>query len=144
MTCTVEQKVIGVVMTSSPGPTPSAASPTNMASVAELTASAAGAPMNAANSCSNRLTFGPVVIQSDRKVSMTSSISSSPSKGGENGRNVFRGINESLSGQFEHSGSCVRCHAEPQGLQMIKKRSNCRDQTGSLGVQQKPQCAGQT
>lgn len=92
MTCTVEQKVIGVVTTASPGPTPNAANPTSIASVAELTASAAGAPTNAENSCSKRLAFGPVVIQSERRVSRTSAISSSPSKGGEKGKKVFRGI----------------------------------------------------
>ena len=36
------------------------------------------------------ISFGPVVIQSDRSVSITSLISSSPSHGGEKGRNSVR------------------------------------------------------
>ena len=44
MTCTVEQNVIVVVMTSSPGRTPSAANATSIPSVADDTARAPGAP----------------------------------------------------------------------------------------------------
>ena len=52
----------------------------------ELTATAAGAETLAANSASNWATLGPVVIQSERRVSTTSAISSSPMSGGENER----------------------------------------------------------
>ena len=82
MTCTVDVKVIVVVTTSSPSPMPSAASAMCMAEVAELTASAAGAPTSCANSVSNRCARGPVVIQPSRNVRTTSSISSSPISGG--------------------------------------------------------------
>src|SRR5271169_4607660 len=77
-------------MTASPGPMPRVANATCRAAVHELRAKAAGAPTAAANSASNRFTFGPVVIQSDRRVSITSAISSSPMLGGENGKKLLR------------------------------------------------------
>src|SRR5205823_10190942 len=40
--------------------------------------------------CSSDLVLGPVVIQSERSVSTTSSISSWPTRGGAKGRNVAR------------------------------------------------------
>src|SRR5262249_58945145 len=86
----LEQKVIGVLITLSPGPSPSAATAMCSAAVQEFSASAAGASTAAANSLSNCFVFGPVVIQSERRVSTTSAISSSPMLGGEKERNVFR------------------------------------------------------
>ena len=88
--CTVEQKVIAVVMTESPGLILSAANATSSAAVQELTARADGAPTAWANSDSNRFTLGPVVIQSERRVSATSAISASPINGGENGKKALR------------------------------------------------------
>src|SRR6266851_7793095 len=88
---------MGVVITASPGPMPSVANATCRAAVQEFTAKAAGAFTAPANTRSKRFTFGPVVIQSDRRVSTTSAISSSPMHGGENGKKVFR-ILESLMG----------------------------------------------
>ena len=76
MTFTDAAKVIGVVMTSSPAPMPSVTRAVCSPAVQELSASAPGAPRYAANSVSNRLVLGPVVIQSERSVSTTSSISS--------------------------------------------------------------------
>src|SRR6202171_3295023 len=90
MTWTLEQNVMVVVITESPGPTPSAARATCIAAVPELTASAAGAPTISAKDRSKDCTLGPVVIQPDRRVSTTSLISSSPIDGGENGREVLR------------------------------------------------------
>src|SRR5690242_17315289 len=81
---------MGVVITASPGPIPRAARATCKAAVHEFSAKAAGAPNRSANACSKRLTFGPVVIQSERRVSTTSAISSSPRSGGENGKNLLR------------------------------------------------------
>ena len=86
-TCAVAQKVNVVVSTTSPGPTPKAANATCNASVQELTPRAPCAPTNSANLLSNCLTFGPVVIQFERRVSTTSEISCSPIAGGEKGRN---------------------------------------------------------
>src|ERR1700722_4821344 len=87
ITCTPEQNVMAVVSTASPGPIPSASSDKCRAAVQELTAKAAGASTNSMKSRSKRWTLGPVVIQSERSVSTTSAISSSPISGGEKGTN---------------------------------------------------------
>src|SRR5207245_8448675 len=79
-----------VATTASPSPMQSEASETCMAEVAELTDKAAGAPTYCANSDSNWLVLGPVVSQPPRRVRTTSSISSSPIKGGAKGRNSDR------------------------------------------------------
>src|ERR1022692_2109675 len=63
-------------MTSSPGPTPTAASEACRAAVQEFTATACLAPVYTANSCSKRCTLGPVVTQPERRLSATSEISS--------------------------------------------------------------------
>src|SRR5215211_588019 len=78
MVLTVAQNVSGVVITSSPGPMPSAAKARCNPAVAELTASAWGDCTYALNSVSNCAVFGPVVNQPDRNVATTSLISSSP------------------------------------------------------------------
>src|SRR5215470_10246435 len=88
---TVEQNVRGVVITSSPGPIPNAASARCKPDVAEFTANAYGARTYSPNSRSKRAVLGPVVSQPDFNVSMTSSISSFPIAGRLNG------INESMS-----------------------------------------------
>src|SRR3989441_2255330 len=90
ITSTEATNVMGVVMTSSPGPMPAVTSAVWRAAVQELSARAPGAPRAAANSVSNRLVFGPVVIQFERSVSTTSSISSAPMRGGEKARNSVR------------------------------------------------------
>src|SRR5207247_1367681 len=59
ITFTEAVKVSGVVMTSSPAPTPSVASAVCRPAVHELRASAPGASRDAANSVSKRLVFGP-------------------------------------------------------------------------------------
>ena len=83
---TVEAKVIGVVITSSPGPTPSAISAQCSPAVAEFTESACGAPKYSANSRSKRSVFGPIASQPLRMESATSAIASSPMLGFANGR----------------------------------------------------------
>src|SRR5256884_1188966 len=90
MTFTDAAKVIGVVMTSSPGPMPRVTRAVCSPAVQELSASAPGAARYAANSVSNRRVLGPVVIQSERSVSTTSSISSCPTSGGAKGRKLAR------------------------------------------------------
>src|SRR2546427_11494248 len=86
ITLTEAQNVTGVVMTSSPGPIPNVASAVCSPAVQEFSASAPGAPTNAANSRSNVRVLGPVVIQADLSVSTTASISACPICGGENVR----------------------------------------------------------
>src|ERR1039458_3199842 len=89
-TLAVAQNVSVGTITSSPGPTPSAANDVCSAAVHEFTAIACFTPTYVANSCSKRLTFGPVVIQPDRRLSVTSAISSSPINGRQYGRNELR------------------------------------------------------
>src|ERR1051325_2929138 len=88
MTLTDAAKVIGVVMTSSPGPMPRVTRAVCRAAVQELSASAPGAATYAAKAVSNRRVLGPVVIQSERSGPTTSSISSCPRGGGAKGRKV--------------------------------------------------------
>ena len=90
MTWAVEQKVIGVVKTRWPGPTPPATRARCSAAVPELSARAAAPPVTAANSSSNRCARGPVVSQPDRRTSTTSAISSSPMNGSAKGSSVSR------------------------------------------------------
>ena len=84
----VAVNVCVVVITSSPGPMPRASNARCNPAVAELTATqcSEASPRKAANSLSNRLAFGPVVIQPERSVSTTSAISSSPMSGIAKGR----------------------------------------------------------
>src|SRR5262249_38517728 len=84
ITLAVATKVSGVVITSSPGPTPRPASARWSAAVHEFVATACSQPTYSANSCSKRLVFGPVPSQPERSVSTTSSISSSPIAGAPN------------------------------------------------------------
>jgi len=62
---------MGVVMASSPGPSPAAKAVACSAAVPELKLTPYFAPTHAANRSSNSPTFGPVVSQSDRKTSTT-------------------------------------------------------------------------
>src|SRR5262245_28854663 len=111
---TVEQNVSGVVMTSSPGPIPSAARARWSPAVAELTASAWGAPTYVLNSVSNRAVLGPVVSHPDRKVAATSVISSSSIVGKLYGTTSFIGI--SPLGLIEKDQACpvASCPADTQ------------------------------
>src|SRR5208282_3722381 len=77
MQLVVAQKVMGVVIASSPGPSPAAkAAPCN-AAVPELKLTACRAPVHAANRSSNSLIFGPVVSQSDFRTLTTACTSAS-------------------------------------------------------------------
>src|SRR4030042_4958877 len=78
---TVAHKVIAVVITSSPGPTPADKQDKWSPAVPEFTAKAYLVPLNFLNSSSNKATLGPVPIQPDLKVDKTSLISSSSIRG---------------------------------------------------------------
>ena len=84
-TSAVAVKVNGVVITSSPGPMPSAHSARCSAPVQCETASACFAPTYCANSVSKRLALGPVVIHPERRDSITSCSSSGPIEGRKKG-----------------------------------------------------------
>src|SRR5574341_879077 len=93
----VAQKVIGVVMTSWPGPTPETTMERWSAAVHEFRAIACFAPMYSRNISSKRATRGPVPIQPDRRVATTSAISASSIAGLPKTRNSLR-INSSPVG----------------------------------------------
>ena len=88
ITFAVAGHVIGVVITSSPGPTPSASSDRCSAAVPLESAIACFAPVYAAKRSSSSAVRGPVVSHPERIVSATASISSSPTAGGWNERKV--------------------------------------------------------
>src|SRR5215218_9239785 len=98
-TFAVAGHVSGVVITSSPGPTPSASSDRCIAAVPEETAIAWRAPAYSAKRRSSSAVRGPVVSHPERSVSATASISRSPTAGGWNERKVSRrGLVDSLGG----------------------------------------------
>src|SRR5690348_622259 len=138
ITFTEAVKVRGVVITSSPGPTPSVASAVWRPAVHELSASAAGVPRYVANSVSKRLVFGPVVIQFERRVSTTSRISSSPMRGGANVRNSLRraGARVTDTGAPEGSGRGRVGDAPGAGRACVRgpqRRTRLRRLTGQDG-----------
>ena len=89
ITFAVAGQVIGVVITSSPGSTPTASSERCSAAVPEATASTCSAWTYSAKRRSSSAERGPVVSQPERRVSATASISSSPIAGGWNPSMVF-------------------------------------------------------
>src|SRR5439155_2902515 len=94
ITFAVAGHVIGVVITSSPGPTPSASSERWRAAVPEATARQCFAPTYSAMRRSSSADRGPVVSQPDRRVSATAAISSSPIAGGWNPSMVERLVSD--------------------------------------------------
>src|SRR4051812_41999635 len=107
ITFAVAGQVIEVVITSSPGPTPSATSARCIAAVPEETASACFAPTYSAKRRSSSAAFSAVVSQPERIVRATASISSSPTAGGWNDSMVLRLDERSCTGRPEayESGS---------------------------------------
>ena len=95
-TFAVAGQVIGLVITSSPGPTPSPSRERCSAAVPEATASTCSAPTYSANRSSSSAVRGPVVSQPDRRVSVTAAISSSPIAGGWKPSIVSRLVDTSL------------------------------------------------
>src|SRR4051812_23979849 len=103
MTLAVAGQVIGVVITSSPGPTPSATSERCSAAVPDASASTCSASRNSFIRSSSRAALGPVVSQPERSVSVTAAISSSPIAGGWNPSIVSR-LDESFDIDLEANG----------------------------------------
>ena len=89
ITFAVAGQVIDVVITSSPGPIPSATSARCIAAVPEATARACFAPAYSAKRRSSSAARGPVVSQPERIASVTAAISSSPTAGGWKPRKVL-------------------------------------------------------
>ena len=82
ITLPVAGHVIGLVITSSPGPMPSASSERCSAAVPDETARTCRASRYSAIRRSSSSARGPVVSQPERSVSATAAISSSPIAGG--------------------------------------------------------------
>ena len=90
ITFAVAGQVSELVITSSPGPTPSATSERWSAAVPDETASTCFASRYSRMRASSSAVRGPVVSQPERSVSATASISSSEIAGGWNERNSDR------------------------------------------------------
>src|SRR5581483_6588355 len=90
ITLAVAGHVIGVVITSSPGPIPIATSARCIAAVPDETAIACVAPAYSANRSSSSAARGPVVSQPERIASATAATSSSPTAGGWKPRKLLR------------------------------------------------------
>ncbi len=108
ITLAVAGQVIGLVITSSPGPTPSASSARWSAAVPEVTASTCSASRYAAMRSSSSAARGPVVSQPERSVSTTAAISSSPIAGGWKPSLVLRG------GRIDQEAYGLRRTASPR------------------------------
>src|SRR6476619_2181228 len=90
ITFAVDGHVIDVVITSSPGPTPSATSDRCNAAVQDETASTWSASRYSRMRASSSAVRGPVVSQPERRVAATASLSASEIAGGWNERNSDR------------------------------------------------------
>src|SRR5205809_2578712 len=86
----VAAHVMGVVTTSSLGPTPAARRARWRPAVAELVATPCAAPTVSANASSKRATRGPLVNHPERRQAVTSSISCDPIDGRDSGRKSGR------------------------------------------------------
>jgi hypothetical protein len=77
ITLAVATQVSGVLITSSPGPTPARRSATSSVAVPELKARTGRPPQIAESAASKACTFGPLVIQPERSTSQTAAMVSS-------------------------------------------------------------------
>src|SRR5215213_891075 len=94
ITFAVAGHVIGVVITSSPAPTPSATRERWSAAVPEASASTYSASTYSAKRRSSSAAAGPLVSQPERSVSATAAISSSPIAGGWKPSFVLRRVSD--------------------------------------------------
>src|SRR6478735_10922517 len=132
ITFAVDGQVIDVVITSSPGPTPSATSDRCRAAVQDETASTWSASRYSRMRASSSAVRGPVVSQPERSVSATASISSSVIAGGWNERKSVRLVEESsgIRGEKAYAvGGGVRAR---QGLSA--RVADCEHRAGSIGA----------
>src|SRR3954468_23956068 len=131
ITFAVAGHVIDVVITSSPGPTPSATSDRCSAAVPEETARTCFASRYSRIRVSSSAVRGPVVSQPDRSVSATASISSSEIAGGWNDRNSVR-FDES-SGIRGDEAYAVRRFVRPRHGLLAAVRDD-EDGPGAIGA----------
>ena len=95
-TLAVATQVNGVVMTSSPLPTPATRRAISSAAVAEFMARTGRPPTCSESAASNARARGPVVIHPERRTSATSAIVASSMEGRVNGRKLMRNIDQAL------------------------------------------------
>ena len=132
ITFAVDGHVIDVVITSSPGPTPSATSERCSAAVQDETASTWSASRYSRMRASSSAVRGPVVSQPERRVSATASISSSVIAGGWKERKSVRLVEESsgIRGEKAYAvGGGVRAR---QGLSA--RVADREHRTGTIGA----------
>ena len=132
ITFAVDGQVIDVVITSSPGPTPSATSERCSAAVQDETASTWSASRYSRMRASSSAVRGPVVSQPERSVSATASISSSVIAGGWKERKSVRLVEESsgIRGEKAYAvGGGVRAR---QGLSA--RVADREHRTGTVGA----------
>src|SRR4051794_25300073 len=136
--CTITFAVAGhvsaVVITSSPGRTPTASRARWSAAVPDETASTWFASRYSAARRSSSAARGPVVSQPDRIVSATASISSSPTAGGWNERKVARRarLNES-SGIGGDEAYALRRRVGPRE-RLVARVADREDRAGAVGA----------
>src|SRR5258708_2633386 len=111
-----EQKVMVVATAAAPWPIPKTARATCRAEVAELRASAAGAPTDRANSDSKRAALGPVAIHPSRRACTTSSMSSVAIIGGAKDKNSDR-----IRGFLHEQSQQVAPHRGYRGQQRVAR-----------------------
>jgi hypothetical protein len=85
-TLALAANVIAGTITSCPGPMPQACSATSSAPVADVKVRTMRPPRYADKACSNSWTFGPLVIQPERRTSATAAMVSSSMVGFANGK----------------------------------------------------------
>src|SRR5436189_4633283 len=130
ITFAVAGQVIDVVITSSPGPTPSATSDRCSAAVHDETASTCFASRYSRMRASSSAVRGPVVSQPERSVSATASISACVIAGGWNERNSDRFAE--TSGICGDEAYAVRGRVRPRdGL--LPARAGREHRAGTVG-----------
>src|SRR6188474_3133426 len=126
ITFAVAGQVIGDVITSSPGPTPTARSARCIAAVPELTASTCGTSRYSARRSSRSAARGPVVSHPERSVSATAAISSSPIAGGWKPSGVSRRV------RIDPEAYGVRRTASPLE-RLVAARARREHRAGAVG-----------
>src|SRR4051794_13782311 len=130
ITFAVAGHVIGVVTTSSPGPTPSATSDRWRAAVPDASARTCSASRNSFMRCSRRAALGPLVSQPERRVSVTAAISSSPIAGGWKPSIVLL-LDESFDIDLELNH---RLGPGRSRERLVAALADCEDGAGTIGA----------
>src|SRR5580698_9047488 len=119
----------GVVITSSPCPTPAIRSAISIVQVPELNARTGRPPKYSESLASNAFTWGPDVIQPERSTSDTPAIVSSSIDGRVNGRNGSTGLGGMATAGDGISGTMLRIDGDSSRLvaEKIMRRAGRQD-----------------